>query len=1439
MAERLGKFGSIEIVQDPTRSAVDGDAPSSALRVVEDEDEHGYRRWARSASVLPTTRSSQRRLLQLKLDVDPADLSAVVEHFGELAGDVGVKQILALERKLLGAGGDRLEQWNGEWETVAGAASTGERATVFIHGFASTPEAAFKNLPASLGGPLFALRHHTLGKSPIDNAIALANALPGGAMIDLVTHSRGGLVGELMCRANLSRDERQDALVWLARAENPEARALAGVLETLDGVLIQKKLRVGRFVRVACPAAGTSLVGRLPAVLGHMLNVTQWALQLGGADEAASNAFAFAKAAFLSIIGRGIDASVLPGVAAMRSEGPFVRALAATRPTELPLTPIGVAAAAELMTGPARWLSLQASRLVFASDHDFVVDTTSMSAGFPRRARERGWVRRHRSLHHLSYFGDGEARSVIERAAKGEAVPEDAVVRMRASSAPRGKVLLLPDASTTHFEHNGEARWPSTASVLHQRDPKGETWTAARAAPSARYDDLAQALASAGYELVAEGAIEPDQAVAVIGHGTGAARLPKDHGRALALGRAGNVARRRALLRRRLVELAPASTEPLRDALVERVVVDASEAPPPGVPVVLAAEDEAWPHRDRQVRAGATFGRLLADPAVHGLVVRFVEDATLPPSAPPRAIPVADGADIPALLRLPTEHDLVAAALGDEPAAPARPKVIAKVVHGALSSAKDRGDDPPTALVIPHYDGEPLPRLGRVEGWSLVERHQQLGVLPIGGEVLVTEDVAIVSLGSSYAVTARSLAAIVQRALLRLFVPREKKAEQKLERLAVGVQLVGSRPGEGVSVEEAAVAIAEGAHDAADQLGIELVVRITERHEDLAIRATRALARYASRGERIATEAMARGSGYLGARAASAGERRLTRWSIEYHGAQKLRFRVSDGGAAPRTLEHTVPSTVVDGLALVPPDLRKGATALELELDEVSASYAWESIVVDGAPLALRHPIVRRLRDVRGGEGREAVAHRAVVIGDPADGGGELSEARLEAMGVSGLLERAGYEVTTLAQRSGEDAVRALFAAPVRILHVAAHGTAQSGGKVALGGGLLLDGALASAMETCPTVVVLNACEAGRVASSSMSSLAAAFMSRGARVFVGAARKVPDSLARVFAMELYRGLLAGATLADAVCSARIALEREDRGREVWSAYQCYGDPAFTLRGGGSTEPGAFVSGAEVIEVAISIMGDAQVGMRGELPALRERAAALRAVLDAPALATGRALERVAAVHRALGMDEDAIELFVRALGSEEPPLTTVEYLADLLSRNEARPDVERAAALLDSLHQVHPTSERCRLLAQVRLHQGRADAALELYGRAAELVERERRRDIDSQRLRIWAEHQLARRALGRGAMTHPRPDLLSGGTTTARERLPALLADLATAKGEAVAEIARAIHADVSRRAIVLGQRATRDLLRLFAAIGPGFRELADAASALEKEEA
>jgi hypothetical protein len=83
---------------------------------------------------------------------------------------------------------------------------------VLLHGTFMTTGSSFGRLLASTdwadlcdvyGPRIVGFNHHTLTESPAQNALELVQRLPRRARLHLLTHSRGGLVGELLAHGPL------------------------------------------------------------------------------------------------------------------------------------------------------------------------------------------------------------------------------------------------------------------------------------------------------------------------------------------------------------------------------------------------------------------------------------------------------------------------------------------------------------------------------------------------------------------------------------------------------------------------------------------------------------------------------------------------------------------------------------------------------------------------------------------------------------------------------------------------------------------------------------------------------------------------------------------------------------------------------------------------------------------------------------------------------------------------------------------------------------------------------------------------------------------------------------------------------------------------------------------------------------------------------------
>ena len=379
---------------------------------------------------------------------------------------------------------------------------------VFLHGTASSTEGSFgklwdggnlegarlrQNLQPLYGDRVFALEHRTLTESPIDNALALARRLPAGADIHLVSHSRGGLVGEVLCLADCADLEKiltADQVKTLFSADRTLAPQL-GLLPLSDAqmkardaaydadrqrlldlvaVLEQKQLRIGRFVRVACPARGTTLAsGRLD----------RWLSVLDYVAKAATGGGLFTDGLdfLLAVVKERTDPRTLPGVEAMMPGSALTRLLNTT--PELITTADLSVIAGDIEAGDGLWNTLKvlATDWFYKNEHDLVVDTASMLGGLPRL----GGAARFRQdqgakVNHFRYFtndlsvrwlaaglsrADGDNAGFQSLAPKPEAAPRcaAAIARSRGGNKPRPIAVVLPGTMGSELVAGDDAVW--------------------------------------------------------------------------------------------------------------------------------------------------------------------------------------------------------------------------------------------------------------------------------------------------------------------------------------------------------------------------------------------------------------------------------------------------------------------------------------------------------------------------------------------------------------------------------------------------------------------------------------------------------------------------------------------------------------------------------------------------------------------------------------------------------------------------------------------------------------------------------------------------------------------------------------------------------------------------------------------------------------------
>ncbi|CAN5457234.1 hypothetical protein BH18ACI2_BH18ACI2_10110 [soil metagenome] len=334
------------------------------------------------------------------LRIDPAEKTAqwtarqIVGHFeNQLKPEAGLYRL---------SGAWSME----ENKLTAGDLDATAPYLVFIHGTALDTDGSFGQLAGTPEGDalqkryqarMLGFQHRTMSQSPIQNALELAQTLPAGAKLHLVTHSRGGLVGELLCLGPL---EKADLAPFVAAHRRDDVAHL----EQLSRELSAKNFQIEKFVRVACPARGTILVSqRLDLYFSIILNVLGLipALQ-------ASPVYSFVKATLLELAKRRTRPEELPGLEAQMPESPVIDLL--NRPGAT--TKADLAVIAGDIKGNGIWSSLKAlaTDLYYREDHDLVVNTKAMYGGLNREGGAYYFFDQGPDVNHFSYFANSRTR---------------------------------------------------------------------------------------------------------------------------------------------------------------------------------------------------------------------------------------------------------------------------------------------------------------------------------------------------------------------------------------------------------------------------------------------------------------------------------------------------------------------------------------------------------------------------------------------------------------------------------------------------------------------------------------------------------------------------------------------------------------------------------------------------------------------------------------------------------------------------------------------------------------------------------------------------------------------------------------------------------------------------------------------------------------------
>lgn len=351
----------------------------------------------------------------------------VLKLFTRKAAQVGMEALAkALEEKQLGTPEERgLRRITGNFELPANEADDPDLKTgpilLFIHGTNSSSQGSFGDLVGtqlwdyiskSYNGRVLAFQHETLTKSPLQNAAELVAQLPEGAELHVVTHSRGGLIGELLARCSDSSGPvigfSEKEVAFLRKSGRDQD---IGWIEKLQEGYRRNRFRVTRFVRVACPTGGTTLLSKR---LDHFFNISLNLLGLV-TGAAANPMYVAMKDLLAAAIDQKNDPKVLPGLEAMKPDSPFITMINNQDQADIVVKQQVMAISGSCKAKVNfKALLIIAEKLFFFEDNDLVVNTKSMYAGSQRQNRLQYFFDEGTDVDHFHYFTNKRTNRAIQ-----------------------------------------------------------------------------------------------------------------------------------------------------------------------------------------------------------------------------------------------------------------------------------------------------------------------------------------------------------------------------------------------------------------------------------------------------------------------------------------------------------------------------------------------------------------------------------------------------------------------------------------------------------------------------------------------------------------------------------------------------------------------------------------------------------------------------------------------------------------------------------------------------------------------------------------------------------------------------------------------------------------------------------------------------------------
>lgn len=360
-----------------------------------------------------------------------------------------------IDRRIMSSPGLYRVERNGQQGEKVESLNEG-KALILIHGFISRFSRTFRDMDVAqwqeiydrYDGGVYAFDHHTIGESPVKNALDLLKVIPERSEIDILSASRGGLVADIIARCDIENpikgfsEDEISSIYKGAEFYGEDTHIDAGLHEKFDSELQQemkdisklalmKRITVNKVIRVACPASGTLL---LDERLDHYLNIVMNGLKI--AFGVANPLYEICKKFLLYIVSLRADSIAFPGVWCMVPDSSFQKIN--NGDFELKSELYCIEGDSEIGRNLWHTLKVILTNLYYREANDFVVHTDAMSKGLRKRDAVYGHIISNSNINHFRYFNQKENFQYILNAFRGELAEFDDLL---SPSADRGIVI--------------------------------------------------------------------------------------------------------------------------------------------------------------------------------------------------------------------------------------------------------------------------------------------------------------------------------------------------------------------------------------------------------------------------------------------------------------------------------------------------------------------------------------------------------------------------------------------------------------------------------------------------------------------------------------------------------------------------------------------------------------------------------------------------------------------------------------------------------------------------------------------------------------------------------------------------------------------------------------------------------------------------------------